>query len=104
MADGTLVALKRGLYVLEPTLLSSPITLPLGRFAYERLSMAVYLIGITRIEDNQDHHYLIAPPEKALCDKLMLTANLGITSVTLHIPDQTGRLVQAKLDGQSTAN
>ncbi len=54
---------------------------PLGRFDYERLSIAVYPIGITSIEDDQGHHYLIASPEKALCDKLMLTANLGITHV-----------------------
>ena len=124
--DGTLLALKRGLYVLGPSLLSTPVTLPLianllygpsyvssdyalshygfipegvrmvtssttgrakqfvtplGRFSYERLSMAVYPLGITSIEDDQGHHYLIASPEKALCDKLMLTSNLGVTSV-----------------------
>lgn len=55
---------------------------PFGRFAYERLNIAVYPLGITSVKNQQDQYYLIASPEKALCDKLMLTANLDITGIS----------------------
>lgn len=51
----------------------------LGRFSYTHLPQAVYGIGI-RIETNQDGSaFLLASPEKALCDKVALTRHLDVS-------------------------
>jgi len=49
----------------------------------------------------------ILGPRQAGKTTLALEISKQLPSIYLdmvHIPDQTGRLVQAKLDGQSTAN
>lgn len=55
---------------------------PLGRFSYETLALPAYRLGIASQLDAAGHSYLMAAPEKALCDKLMLTPNLAITGVS----------------------
>lgn len=54
---------------------------PLGRFSYETLALPAYRVGISTQADGAGHSYLMALPEKALCDKLMLIPNLAITGV-----------------------
>ena len=45
---------------------------PLGTFSYEHTHPEAYPVGITRIEPNEYQKALIATPEKAVCDLLML--------------------------------
>lgn len=52
----------------------------LGRFSYTRLPMAVYPQGIIQGSHSEQETFLIASPAKALCDKVMLTPHLSITS------------------------
>jgi hypothetical protein len=52
-----------------------------GRFSYTHLPPDLYGIGL-RMEKNPDGStFLIASPEKALCDKVLLTRNLQALSV-----------------------
>lgn len=53
----------------------------LGRFSYQTLSTKVYPIGMQSVRNDMGHFYLMASPEKALCDMLMLTPNLNVHSV-----------------------
>ncbi len=46
---------------------------PLGEFTYRRLAMAKYVVGIEHIWLDDHHSVLMASPEKALCDKLLLS-------------------------------
>ena len=48
----------------------------LGRFAYTRLPSALYPLGICQQAVSPDVVYLMAGPEKALCDKVLLTPHL----------------------------
>jgi hypothetical protein len=125
LADQSLIAIKRGLYVCNPSRTGQPLSLPLianhlygpsyvsldyalshyglipeavrqitsvttrrgktydtplGRFSYERLALRVYPIGIVSTRNEAGHYYLMASKEKALCDKLIQTANLSIAS------------------------
>lgn len=52
----------------------------LGRFTYTRLPGRLYSVGIRQVEVSGQVAYLIAEPEKALCDKVLLTANLSAAS------------------------
>ncbi|NTV06217.1 MAG: hypothetical protein HGA59_06905 [Chlorobiaceae bacterium] len=54
--------------------------LPVGRFSYTHSPPELYAVGIDRIENADRTAYLIASPEKALCDKLIFTRNLNIQS------------------------
>lgn len=54
----------------------------LGRFSYTRLPMSVYPCGITQASASAQESFLIASPAKALCDKVMLTPRLRVTSRT----------------------
>jgi len=54
--------------------------LPIGRFSYTHSQSQLYSIGINRIENPDQTGYLMASPEKALCDKLIFTRNLNIQS------------------------
>lgn len=55
---------------------------PFGRFTYIKSPTCIYSKGIT-IEQNKDGtSFMIASLEKALCDKLIFTKKLGITSVS----------------------
>lgn len=54
---------------------------PVGRFSYEHASLKSYPLGIASVANESGHFFLMAAPEKALCDKLMQTSNLRINSV-----------------------
>ncbi|NTW82799.1 MAG: hypothetical protein HGB36_05455 [Chlorobiaceae bacterium] len=54
--------------------------LPIARFSYTHSQPQLYSIGIDRIENADQTGYLMASPEKALCDKLIFTRNLNIQS------------------------
>lgn len=55
--------------------------LPLGRFSYTHSPLELYAIGIDRVENVDHTGYLMASPEKALCDKLLFTRNLNVRAV-----------------------
>jgi len=52
----------------------------LGRFSYTRLPAQIYPCGITQASVSDQETFLIASPTKALCDKVLLTPHLRITS------------------------
>ena len=52
----------------------------LGRFSYARSALNIYPLGIRSVRNEAGHYVLMASPEKALCDKLIQTANLNIRS------------------------
>lgn len=54
--------------------------LTVGRFSYTHSPPEFYSIGIDRIENPDQTGFLMASPEKALCDKLVFTRNLNIKS------------------------
>jgi len=49
---------------------------PLGMFVYEHLNLEKYSVGITQIDTNSQHQFLIASPEKALADRIASHKNL----------------------------
>lgn len=53
---------------------------PLGRFSYRNCSMDYFPIGIRQDQEGEDT-YLVASPEKAMCDILLKTAGLSMTNV-----------------------
>ena len=54
--------------------------IPIGRFSYTHSPVDFYRVGIDRIENTDKTGFLMASPEKALCDKLVFTRNLNIAS------------------------
>ncbi|HWR02176.1 MAG TPA: hypothetical protein VN371_09970 [Chlorobaculum sp.] len=54
--------------------------LPVGRYSYTHSQLELYSVGIIRIENVDRTGYLMASPEKALCDKLIFTRNLNVQS------------------------
>jgi len=52
----------------------------LGRFEYFHVSKDYFSIGVVP-EIYKDYSFLVAAPEKALCDKIVFTANLRIQSL-----------------------
>ncbi|MBV6492333.1 MAG: hypothetical protein LDLANPLL_00326 [Turneriella sp.] len=48
----------------------------LGRFSYTRIPQDIYPIGIRSVEVSATINFLIASPEKAICDKILTTRNL----------------------------
>ncbi|KZK75046.1 MAG: hypothetical protein A3K90_04295 [Pelodictyon luteolum] len=54
--------------------------LSIGRFSYIHSHPILYSIGIDRVENEDRTGYLLASPEKALCDKLIFTRNLHVRS------------------------
>jgi len=54
---------------------------PFGRFNYIKSPVNLYSVGIDIKENEDGTSYMIATPEKALCDKVLFTKNLGITSI-----------------------
>ena len=54
---------------------------PLGRFTYTHSSTSLYGIGIVSEALTDGSHFLIAGPEKALCDKVVFTRKMCVTSV-----------------------
>ena len=54
---------------------------PIGRFRYQQLKVPYYSYGITNIEYSPKQTMLVASPEKALCDKVVLTPKINLRSV-----------------------
>ncbi|PLX47137.1 MAG: hypothetical protein C0613_15035 [Desulfobulbaceae bacterium] len=69
--DVTSVTLKR----------SRMIATPLGRFSYRHLPQSAYAIGVRMVQGEGGVSFLLASPEKALCDLVMLTRRLPSMSV-----------------------
>lgn len=59
---------------------SRSFTTPAGSFSYRMIPLAAYCIGIDRIELADGRSFLMAIPEKALCDRIMAEQGNGITS------------------------
>ncbi|KEC82733.1 MULTISPECIES: type IV toxin-antitoxin system AbiEi family antitoxin domain-containing protein [Acinetobacter] len=51
----------------------------LGRFSYHTIAQSIYPIGI-QSQSFENGYFLLASPEKALCDKLLTIRNLRMTS------------------------
>ena len=126
LAEGDILKIKRGLYVLAPVHRTEPISklllanliygpsyvsldlalsfynlipegvfeltsmtpkrvkcydTPLGRFSYTHSHGLLYEIGIVSETNADGTCFLIASPEKALCDKVIFTRKLSATSV-----------------------
>ncbi|MGC9343453.1 MAG: type IV toxin-antitoxin system AbiEi family antitoxin domain-containing protein [Bacteroidales bacterium] len=54
---------------------------PLGSFEYIRVPEKYYSIGVLQYQSHDQYNYLIASPEKALCDLIITTKGLRIQSV-----------------------
>jgi hypothetical protein len=54
---------------------------PVGRFNYQKLKIPYYSYGIKNIEYSPKQTMLIASPEKALCDKVVLTPKIHLRSI-----------------------
>ena len=56
-------------------------TTPLGNFEYTGTTKDYYVIGIRQEIVNDEYAFLIATPEKALCDMIIQTAGLRLQSL-----------------------
>lgn len=54
---------------------------PVGRFTYHQLPTPYYSFGIRSIPLTTKQTVLIASPEKALCDKIILTSTINLRSI-----------------------
>jgi len=54
---------------------------PVGRFSYRHLKIPYYSYGLKNIEYSTKQAMLIASPEKALCDKVLLTPKINLRSI-----------------------
>jgi hypothetical protein len=54
---------------------------PLGHFEYVKVPAPYFPIGIRQEIAGNSYAFLIASPEKALCDKIVTTPNLRLQSV-----------------------
>lgn len=54
---------------------------PVGRFSYQQLKFPYYSYGLKNIEYSPKQKMLVASPEKALCDKVVLTSNINLRSI-----------------------
>lgn len=52
-----------------------------GRFSYKQLKTPYYTFGIKSINISKKQTILLASPEKALCDKIVLTPNINLRSI-----------------------
>jgi len=52
-----------------------------GRFRYQQLKTPYYSYGIKKIEYSPKQTMLVASPEKALCDKVVLTPKIYLRSI-----------------------
>ena len=60
---------------------SKKYTTPIGRFGYQKLPTPYYSFGIRSVELTPKQLVLMASPEKALCDKIVLTPNVNLRSI-----------------------
>lgn len=65
---------------------------PVGRFSYRYLAATKYSLGVCRVVSDPKHPFLIASPEKALCDYVTLTP-----SVELKTREQAHEFLAADL-------
>lgn len=54
---------------------------PVGRFSYQQLKTPYYSYGIKNIKYSPKQTMLVASPEKALCDKIVLTSKVYLRSI-----------------------
>lgn len=54
---------------------------PVGRFSYQQLGIPYYSYGIKNIQYSPKQTMLVASPEKALCDKVVLTPKINLRSI-----------------------
>ena len=54
---------------------------PIGRFSYQQLKTPYYSYGIMNIVYSPKQTMLVASPEKALCDKVVLTPKIYLRSI-----------------------
>ena len=54
---------------------------PIGRFGYQQLPTPYYSYGIRSVELTLNQLVLMASPEKAICDKIILTPNVNLRSI-----------------------
>ena len=54
---------------------------PVGRFSYHQLKTPYYSYGIKNIEYSPKQTMLVASPEKALCDKIVVTPKINLRSI-----------------------
>lgn len=52
-----------------------------GRFRYQQLKTPYYSYGIKKIKHSVNQTMLVASPEKALCDKIILTPKVNLRSI-----------------------
>jgi hypothetical protein len=76
--------IPEGVYTVTSVTLkrSRLVATPLGRFSYTHLPQPVYGIGMRIEQGAGGGSFLLASPEKALCDLLMLTRRLPLMSVS----------------------
>lgn len=55
---------------------------PVGRYSYSTVPKPYFSYGIKSIPLINGHYFLIASPEKALCDKIVLTSNVNLRSMS----------------------
>jgi hypothetical protein len=53
----------------------------IGRFSYQQLNFPYYTYGIKSMKCSPKQTILVASPEKALCDKIVLTAGVNLRSI-----------------------
>jgi hypothetical protein len=54
---------------------------PVGRFGYQQLPTPYYSYGICCVKLTPNQLVLMASPEKAICDKIVLTPNINLRSI-----------------------
>ncbi|TXE07826.1 hypothetical protein ES711_10365 [Gelidibacter salicanalis] len=54
---------------------------PVGRFSYKQLKIPYYSYGIKNIDHSPKQTMLVASPEKALCDKVVLTPKIYLRTM-----------------------
>ncbi len=54
---------------------------PFGRFGYQHLPSPYYSFGIRSVELSTNQLVLLASPEKAICDKIVLTPMINLRSI-----------------------
>ena len=54
---------------------------PVGRFSYQQLKTPYYSFGLKNIKYSPKQTMLVASPEKALCDKVVLTPKINLRSI-----------------------
>lgn len=60
---------------------SKKIKTPIGRFGYQQLQAPYYSYGIRSVEMTTNQLVLLASPEKAICDKIVLTPMINLRSI-----------------------